>query len=75
MATTTIRLDPDEELTLDQLATIHGGRSNALRQGLKLLAASTQRRTALSELLAEWDREAGAVDEQSVSVMVERYEL
>ncbi|MFN0028085.1 MAG: hypothetical protein ACKV2O_13040 [Acidimicrobiales bacterium] len=75
MSTTTVRLDPDEERTLDQLAEIHGGRSNALRQGLKLLAASTRQRAVLSELLDEWDREAGAVDEQSVAVMVERYEL
>lgn len=75
MATTTVRLDPDEEHTLDQLAAIHGGRSNALRRGLQLLAASTQRQAALTELLREWDAEAGAVDEQSIAAMVERYDL
>jgi predicted transcriptional regulator len=75
MSTTTVRLDPDEEHTLDQLAEIHGGRSNALRQGLKLLAASTQRHAALAELLREWDREAGAVDEFSIAAIAERYEL
>jgi predicted transcriptional regulator len=75
MSTTTVRLDPDEELTLDQLAEIHGGRSNALREGLKLLAASTQRRGALTELLRDWDQETGPVDEQSVAVMAERYDL
>lgn len=75
MATTTVRLDPDEEQTLDQLAEIHGGRSNALRQGLKLLAASTQQRAALAELLLDWDREAGAVDQRAVTTMAERYEL
>ncbi len=75
MSTTTVRLDPDEELTLDQLAHVHGGRSNALRQGLKLLAAVTQRHAALAELLQDWDREAGPVDEQSVATMVDRYEL
>jgi predicted transcriptional regulator len=75
MATTTVRLDPDEEQTLDQLAEIHGGRSNALRQGLKLLAASTRRDTALAELLRDWDAEAGAVDEQSVAAIAARYDL
>jgi predicted transcriptional regulator len=75
VSTTTVRLDPDEEHTLDQLAEIHGGRSNALRKGLKLLAASTQRHAALAELLHDWDSEAGAVDEQSVATMAERYDL
>jgi predicted transcriptional regulator len=75
MSTTTVRLDAEEEQTLDQLAEIHGGRSNALRQGLKLLAASTQRNAALTELLRDWDREAGEVDEKSVAAMAERYEL
>jgi predicted transcriptional regulator len=75
MSTTTVRLDAEEEQTLDQLAEIHGGRSNALRQGLKLLAASTQRNAALTELLRDWDREAGEVDEESVAAMAERYEL
>ena len=75
MSTTTVRLDPDEEHTLDQLAEIHGGRSNALRQGLKLLAAATQRRAAMAELLHDWDAEAGAVDEQAVAAMAARYDL
>jgi predicted transcriptional regulator len=75
MSTTTVRLDADEEQTLDQLAEIHGGRSNALRQGLKLLAATTQRQVALAELLREWDVESGPVDARSVDAMVERYGL
>lgn len=75
MSTTTVRLDPDEEHTLDQLAEIHGGRSNVLRQGLKLLASSTRRHAALAELLRDWDAEAGAVDEHSVAAMVARYDL
>jgi predicted transcriptional regulator len=75
MSTTTVRLDPDEEHTLDQLAEIHGGRSNALRQGLKLLAASTRRHAALAELLGKWDLEAGPVTDQAVAAMVARYDL
>lgn len=75
MSTTTIRLDPDEERTLDELAAIHGGRSNALRQGLKLLAASTHRQVALAELLRDWDAGSGPVDEQAVAAMAARFDL
>ncbi len=75
MATTTVRLDPDEEHTLDELAEIHGGRSNALRAGLRLLAAETQRHAALGELLADWENEAGPVEEDAVAAMSDRYGL
>lgn len=75
MATTTVRLDPDEEHTLDALAEIHGGRSNALRAGLRLLAADTQRRSALADLLVEWAREAGPVSDEAVAAMTEHYDL
>lgn len=75
MATTTVRLDPDEERTLDELAEIHGGRSNALRQGLRLLAADAQRRSALADLLREWELEVGPVTDEAVAAMAERYDL
>lgn len=75
MATTTVRLDPDEEHTLDELAALHGGRSNALRAGLRLLAAETQRRAALADLLSDWEREAGPVNEDAVTAMTDRYRL
>lgn len=75
MATTTVRLDPDEEHTLDELAEIHGGRSNALRAGLRLLAVETQRHAALRDLLADWEHEAGPVDEGAVAAMSGRYGL
>lgn len=75
MATTTVRLDPDEEHTLDELAEIHGGRSNALRVGLRLLAAETHRRTALADLLGDWEHEAGPVDERAVAAISDRYSL
>jgi predicted transcriptional regulator len=75
MATTTVRLDPDEEHTLDELAEIHGGRSNALRLGLRLLAAETQRHVALTGLLSDWEDEAGPVGEEAVTVMTQRYHL
>ncbi len=75
MATTTVRLDPDDEHTLDELAEIHGGRSNALRAGLHLLAAETRRRAALADLLTDWEDEAGPVDERAVAAMNDRYRL
>jgi hypothetical protein len=75
MATTTVRLDADEELALDGLAEIHGGRSNALRIGLRLLAAETQRQVALTDLLADWEHESGPVEEAGVIAMRNRYHL
>lgn len=75
MATTTVRLDPDEEHTLDELAEIHGGRSNALRVGLRLLAAENERRTALTELLVDWADEVGPVDDEEVAAMSDRFGL
>ncbi len=75
MATTTVRLDPDEEQTLDELAEIHGGRSNALRAGLRLLADETRRNAALADLLGDWEHESGPVDEGEVAAMSARYGL
>lgn len=75
MATTTVRLDPDEERTLDELAALHGGRSNALRQGLRLLAAASRQQRDLAKLLGEWEAEAGPVDDAAVEATAERYEL
>lgn len=75
MATTTVRLDPDEEHTLDELAEIHGGRSNALRAGLRLLAAETHRQSTLADLLADWEEEAGPVDDAAVAAMSDRFGL
>ena len=75
MATTTIRLDDQEEETLDHLAQLHGGRSNALRQGLRLLAQQTQKTEALGVLLAEWQTEAGPVTEDSITETTKRFGL
>ena len=75
MATTTVRLTPEEERTLDELAATHGGRSNALRAGLQLLATTTRQRAALADLLDEWEAEAGPVDDETVAAVAERYGL
>ena len=75
MATTTVRLDSTEEQTLDELAEIYGGRSNALREGLRLLAATNRQQAALAEMLRDWEAEAGPVDEEAVTAMADRYDL
>ncbi len=75
MSTTTVRLDPDEAKTLDELAEIHGGRSNALREGLRLLAAATQRRAALADLVRDWENETGPVTDAAVDAISVRYDL
>ena len=67
MATTTVRLDPDEEKTLDELAEIHGG--------LRMLATTTRQHAALAELLRDWEAEAGPVDDDGVAAMAKRYDL
>jgi Arc/MetJ-type ribon-helix-helix transcriptional regulator len=75
MGTTTVRLNAEEERALDELAAVHGGRSSALREGLRLLAASTRRQAALGELVREWEAESGPVDEDTISRVADRYEL
>ena len=73
MATTTVRLTAEEDRTLDELAATYGGRSNALRAGLRLLATTTRQRAALADLLDEWEAEAGPVDDENVAAAAERY--
>jgi predicted transcriptional regulator len=75
MATTTVRLDPEEEQMLDHLALVHGGRSNALRKGLKLLVAETLRSEALAEFVREWEFESNPVTTEEVDAAVARYGL
>jgi Arc/MetJ-type ribon-helix-helix transcriptional regulator len=75
MATTTVRLDSAEERTLDELAEIYGGRSNALREGLRLLARTNRQQAALAEMLHDWELKAGPVDEEAVTEMADRYGL
>ena len=75
MATTTVRLDADDEQLLDQLSEIYGGRSNTIRQALRQLSAQAGRRQALTELLDDWTAEFGPVDEAAVAAAAERYGL
>ncbi len=73
MSTTTVRLDDEDEALLDMLAPEYGGRSSAIRQALRTLAADRKRRNALNAFLAEWDTEEGPIDEEAVAAMAERY--
>lgn len=75
MSTTTVRLDDEDEALLDMLAPEYGGRSSAIRQALRNLAADRKRQQALSSFVAEWDSEDGPIDNEEVAEMVDRYGL
>jgi predicted transcriptional regulator len=75
MATTTVRLDDDDEQLLDRLAVSFGGRSNAIRQALRDLAAEVDRQEALGELLADWDASGDPISEPEIEAMSRRYRL
>lgn len=75
MSTTTVRLDDEDEALLDMLAPEYGGRSSAIRQALRSLAADRKRQNALRSFLAEWDEEDGPIDEDDIADMAERYGL
>lgn len=75
MSTTTVRLNADDREILDGLAPLFGGRSNAIRQALRALAADRKRHLALESFLDAWTAEAGPVDEEAVAAMARRYGL
>lgn len=75
MATTTVRLDKDDESLLDLLAPEYGGRSSAIREALRKLAADRIRHDALEAFLVEWETEAGPADPAEVAAMASRYNL
>jgi Arc/MetJ-type ribon-helix-helix transcriptional regulator len=75
VATTTVRLTPDDERLLDDLATAYGGRSNAIREALRQLGAVRARQEALGRFLADWEADAGPVDEATVAAMAERFDV
>ena len=75
MSTTTVRLDEDDEHILDELASAYGGRSNAIRQALRRLAAEVDRQQTLEDFLTDWERAEGPVDEVAVETMAHRFGL
>lgn len=75
MATTTVRLSPEEEAALDKLAERFGGRSGVIRYAVRQLAAEHARQDALQQALDEWAADRGAVDEEAVVEAIERFGL
>jgi predicted transcriptional regulator len=75
VSTTTVRLDNDDEQLLDKLALSFGGRSNAIRLALRSLADDVDRNEALAAFLADWQNDAGPVNEAEVDAMTRRYRL
>jgi Arc/MetJ-type ribon-helix-helix transcriptional regulator len=75
MSTTTVRLDDEDEAILDMLAPEYGGRSSAIRQALRNLAADRKRQSALRSFLAEWDTEDSPINDEDVDAMAEKFGL
>ena len=75
MSTTTVRLDDEDEALLDMLAPEYGGRSSAIRQALRNLAADRRRQDALRTFLADWDAHEGPIDDEDIAAMADRYGL
>jgi predicted transcriptional regulator len=75
MSTTTVRLDDEDKALLDMLAPEYGGRSSAIRQALRNLAAERRRSDALHAFLADLDSHDGPVDDEDITAMVDRYGL
>jgi Arc/MetJ-type ribon-helix-helix transcriptional regulator len=75
MATTTVRLSPEEEAALDKLAERFGGRSGAIRFAVRRLAAEQGRQDSLQQALDEWATDRGSVDEDAVVEAIERFGL
>ena len=75
VSTTTVRLDDDDDAILEALAPEYGGRSSVIRHALRELAGQRRRHEALGRFLADWDDEAGPVDEDEIAAAAERYGL
>lgn len=75
MSTTTVRLGNEDEQLLDKLALSFGGRSNAIRLALRNLGQYFDRNEALGVFLADWQSDAGEVNEADVDAMTQLYKL
>lgn len=71
--TTTIRLSDEDRRLLAELVPEFGDQSAVIRQGIRTLAAQRRRRETLNDVLAEWEAEAGPLDEDEVESMRRRY--
>ena len=72
---TIVRLNAEDEQLLNRLVPLFGGKSNAIRQALRSLAAQTEQHLSRESLLEGWEAEAGPVDEEAVAAMARRYGL
>lgn len=68
-------MDNEDEQLLDKLALSFGGRSNAIRLALRNLGQDFDRNESLGVFLAEWQSDAGEVNEADVDAMTRRYKL
>jgi Arc/MetJ-type ribon-helix-helix transcriptional regulator len=75
MSTTTVRLNDEDEALLDMLAPEFGGRSSAIRQALRNLAADRRRQDALRSFVDGWDTDTGPIDDEDIAAMADRYGL
>ncbi len=71
--TATVRFNAAELALLNELAAEFGGRSTAIKQGLRLLAQERRRQLALRSFMAEWAEHSGPPDPDGVAAMRERY--
>lgn len=71
--TTTVRLNDDERVLLDELAAEFGGRSGAIKHGLCLLAQERDRERAMADFMEAWSAESGPPDPAGVAAMRKRF--
>lgn len=75
MGTVTVRLGTDDERLLDQLAVVHGDRSTAVREAIRLLAGDEARRRGLQGLVRLIESEDGPIGQAGVEEYIGRYDL
>lgn len=75
MGTITVRLDADDERLLDELAAVHGDRSTAVREAIRLLSGKEERQRNLRAFLDEWEVEGGPITEEELAETARRYGL
>lgn len=75
MGTITVRLDADDERLLDELARLHGDRSTAVREAIRLLAGREERRRGLREFLDGWEVDGGPITQAEIDETARRLGL
>jgi Arc/MetJ-type ribon-helix-helix transcriptional regulator len=75
MGTITVRLDAEDERLLDQLVAVHGDRSTAVREAIRLLSGEEVRRKRLRAVLDAWAVEDGTLTQDELDETARRYGL